>query len=415
MRKTPPKRLLQNNKPFSAPQSAVRLIFGGDVNFDPTVRMMFNLGVFRLRDPIPRRTLSRRIRERLWRKVISRVYSPATVRRMMTTNSPFDEFSMEKPVDSSRLGRKYYYLDTDDITSNLPQTSEKYSYPFAKIGSFLRQKDLVFVNLETPLTVHPRPNGMFASDPQYIKAMKDAGISIVGVANNHVFDAGEIGFLDTLKNLSSAGIPAVGSGEDFEDARRGKLIELRGLKLLFLGYTQFCNGRFASLAQNYPGILPLDRKMMIEDIKRGRQTADFVFVSLHWGFENQPHVHPKQVEIAHLLIDSGADCIIGHHPHVPHGIEIYRSRPIIYSVGNFIFPRFCREWSDNFLAELVLAEDKIHGVFVHPIVGTGKGLLQPELLSGRAADLFLEELQLKSMVFNTSLGIQNGVGFISLS
>jgi poly-gamma-glutamate synthesis protein (capsule biosynthesis protein) len=333
----------------------------------------------------------------------------------MKINAPFDEFSMERPKDSNQLAPNIYYLKSQNITNDLPLCPSKFAYPFEKISSFLRSKDLVFVNLETPLTTHPRPNGLFISHPQYAQAMKDTGISIVAVANNHIYDAGEKGLLDTLCHLQSAAIPSVGAGENFKAAREGKLVQLRGMRLLFLGYTQFCNGRFASLAGDYPGILPLDRKLMIEDIKQARPKADALFVSLHWGLENQPNVHPKQVEIAHLLIDAGADCIIGHHPHVPHGIEIYKSKPIFYSLGNFIFPRYYSKWSDNFLAEIIIVQGKIAGVVLYPIAGIGRELFQPELLTGKRADLLLQELQLKSIVFNTAIAIRDHLGYIDLS
>jgi poly-gamma-glutamate synthesis protein (capsule biosynthesis protein) len=244
--------------------------------------------------------------------------------------------------------------------------------------------------------------------------MKEKGISIVSVANNHIYDAGETGLLDTLCHLESAAIPAVGAGENLTAARKGKLVQIRGTRLLFLGYTQFCNGRFASLAGDYPGILPLDRELMINDVKQARPDADILFVSLHWGLENQPNIHPKQVEIAHLLIDAGADCIIGHHPHVPHGVEVYKAKPIFYSLGNFIFPRFYKKWSDNFLAEVIIVQSKITGIILYPIAGVGKELFQPELLTGSRADSLLRELQLKSIMLNAPIAIHDNLGYIDL-
>lgn len=154
---------------------------------------------------------------------------------------------------------------------------------------------------------------------------------------------------------------------------------------------------------------------MVEDVKVAKRKADFVFVSLHWGIENDPNVHPKQIEIAHLLIYHGADGIIGHHPHVPHGIEIYRNRPILYSLGNFIFGQSDTRWClDNYLAEIVIDQERIQGIMIYPISGQGQELFQPELLSGTRSDLLFFELQTRSAAFNTKITIQNDVGYIKI-
>jgi poly-gamma-glutamate synthesis protein (capsule biosynthesis protein) len=163
-------------------------------------------------------------------------------------------------------------------------------------------------------------------------------------------------------------------------------------------------------------LLPLDRKLIVEDVRAGRLKADLVVVSLHWGFENQPNVHPRQVEIAHLLIDSGADAVIGHHPHVPHGIEIYRRRPIVYSLGNFIFAqRNHPAWADNFLAELVIEQNRVRGLIVHPVAGRGASSFQPALLRGAAAEALLQQLQLRSLPFKTGIVARDDKGYIGLN
>jgi poly-gamma-glutamate capsule biosynthesis protein CapA/YwtB (metallophosphatase superfamily) len=394
------------------PRPQLTILLGGDVNFDPEVRMMYNLGLYRLRQDRPSLSFGRRAGRRAWRALCRRACSPELFGTAVSAS--FDEFAMEKPEGDGSLTTDSYYTNTVNVADGAigPDGPADPSYPFGEIGSLLRDKRVVFVNLETPLTTHPRPNGLFVSHPRYAEAMRQAGITVVGVANNHIFDAGEIGFRDTLQHLRAAGLTVVGAGDDLAAARRGQVIDVDGLKLAFLAYTQFCNSRFASLAATYPGILPLDRKLMVDDIGRARAGADFVLVSLHWGFENQPNVHPRQREIAHLLIDAGADCIVGHHPHVPHAVEIYQGRPILYSLGNFIFPHFRRDWRDNFLAEVLLTERRLEGVRIYPISGTGKGLFRPAVLGGNQADSFLEDLQLRSLIFGTPLAVADGLGYV---
>lgn len=328
---------------------------------------------------------------------------------------PFIELLVKIPENEKRIHLDLNFRSTIPFNIDYSSATSKFAYPFEKITRFLREKDLVIVNIETPLTNHTRPMGLFISAPQYAQAMADVGISMVNLANNHIFDAGEIGFLQTIDHLREAGILYIGAGNNLEDARRGTPVQLKDTKFIFLGYTQFCNSKFSSVAAKYPGILPLDRKLIVEDIERARQEADFVFVVLHWGIENSPNVHPKQVEIAHLLIDSGAAAVIGHHPHVPHGIEIYKKKPILYSLGNFIFGQSDMRWClDNYLAEIVIDQERIQGIMIYPISGQGQELFQPELLSGARSNSLLFELQTRSAAFNTKIAIQNDVGYIKI-
>jgi poly-gamma-glutamate synthesis protein (capsule biosynthesis protein) len=277
----------------------------------------------------------------------------------------------------------------------------------------LQERDFVLVNLETCLAKDVRPQGLFISDPSYADAMARAGISMVNLANNHIFDGGERGFSQTVEHLERAGISYTGAGKNIEDARLGKTVQLKNVKLLFLGYTQYCNHGFSSIAAEYPGILPLDTQLVIEDVKKARDKADFVFIILHWGLEPSQFVHPRQREIAHSIIDAGVDGIIGHHPHLPQGIEVYKERPILYSLGNFIFGRDDSDWGvDNILAEFIIDQKKIQLVKIYPISGKRQELFQPYLLSNARANLLLNHLKKSSLLLNTKIDINNDVGYI---
>jgi poly-gamma-glutamate capsule biosynthesis protein CapA/YwtB (metallophosphatase superfamily) len=396
---------------FSPSDCAVRILVGGDVTFDLEVRTPRYYGVWRLKEETAEHWVWTKIKRKFWRVLCRLFFSPKFFSARIV-NAPFQELLVKNPENEKRRFQRHDNRTRFNI--DYSSTTSKSAYPFEKIGPFMREKDLVLVNLETPLIRHPRAQGLHISDPRYAQAMKDAGISIVSLANNHIFDAGEIGFLHTLDHLKDAGVSYVGAGRDFEDARLGKLFQLNGMKLIFLSYTNFCNKGFASIAAEYPGTLPLDRELIVEDIKVARKKADFVFVSLHWGIEDQPNVDPKQIEIAHSLIDAGADVIIGHHPHVPHGIEIYKKRPILYSLGNFIFGHSRNQWADNYLAEIVIDQKRIQGIIIYPISGQGQELFQPELLNGARADALLHELQVKSVVFNTGIAIQDHIGHVKI-
>jgi len=400
---------------FSPSDSALRLLVGGDVVFDREIRSTQYQGVYRLDRGDLRQGLWAKVRLKFWAALCRFFFSPQFLSTRVKRLS-FPEFLIKSPQNEGK-GTIVDQYNRDCIPFNFPSPpllGRDYSYPFAKIAPFLREQDLVLVNLETPLTKHPRVRGFFRSDPRYAWAMKEAGVSIVSLANNHIFDVGEIGFLETLQTLEDAGILYTGAGSTLQEARRGQHIQVDDTKLVFLNYTQFCNAVYSSIAAEYPGILPLDCQLILEDIEAAREKADLLFIVLHWGFEGQPNVHPKQTEIAHSLIDAGADGIIGHHPHVPHAIEIYKRRPILYSLGNFIFGHGARKWSDNFLAEIVIAQKRIQGIILHPISGRGEDLLQPRLLDGTRAETLLHELQIKSAIFGTRIAIQDSVGYIKI-
>jgi poly-gamma-glutamate synthesis protein (capsule biosynthesis protein) len=388
---------------------SINIVCGGEVSFDLEIRQIWYQGAWRLK-----RTSSpkRKQRSRVSNKIL-RIWNAIKISRKIQPD--FVELLVMDPENMKNMELDSYFYSCIPFKIDFKNTTEKFSYPFRKLSSFLRSKDLVLVNLENPLSSNPRAQGLLIAEPGYAQAMADAGISLVSLANNHIFDAGENGFIETIDHLNRAGILFVGAGENFEKARMGTTIELKGTTVNFLGYTQYCNNRFISIAgSNYAGILPLDRQLMIDDIKRAREKTDFVFPVLHWGIENDWRIHPTATEIAHTLIDNGADGIIGHGSHVPQAIEIYKNKPIIYSTGNFIFGHNSKEWADNFLAEIIIDRRRIREVIIHPISAKGEELFQPELLSGSRADSLLQDLRDKSLFFDTKVTIQNDAGHISI-
>jgi len=388
---------------FAPSPHATRVLLGGDMSFDPELR--YPPGVYREKRSDGR---SKSALRKLKKKATGLLFSPA----LFSGKLDFDFGALR--LKSLEKGNEWTSKVYRNCLKHDFEMNGNYSYPFEKIGPFIRTKDIVFANLENPLTSTRRAHGFFLADPGYAGAMKEAGINIVSVANNHIFDGGEVGFLHTMENLNINNIEFTGGGKDLSSARRGRIVRANGTSILFLAYTRFCNSNFASAAGEYPGILPLDIDLIMEDLKSARGKSDLVFISLHWGYENQPGVHPMQVEIAHKLIEAGADCIIGHHSHVPHGIEVYKGRPVIYSLGNFIFGYYMEGWQDNILAELVIEDKRIGGLIIHPISGRRNELIQPELLMGPRADSLLDEIRIKSAVFGTKIGMKDGAGYVRI-
>ncbi len=239
----------------------------------------------------------------------------------------------------------------------------------AAVFDELHSADIAFVNLEAPLTVRgirAEKQNTLRADPSLIEDLKDAGVNIVGLANNHMLDYGLDGLADTLAALESGGILQVGAGPNINAAREPVVADGPGGKVGFIAFASTLPQGFAAspdrpgvapihvtaafvvenpLAQEQPGTPPpvitiplaMDLEATVEAVQALKRRADFVMVSAHWGVSGQDAVMDYEREVGHALIDAGADLIFGHHPHRLHGVEYYREKPILYSVGNFVF------------------------------------------------------------------------------
>lgn len=212
-------------------------------------------------------------------------------------------------------------------------------YPFAKVKNILKDADIAFANLECALTGKVITRNVrtgkgryfvFKTPPRFAKALTDAGIDIVTLANNHSFNGGEIGLLETMRTLKDLQIHYTGLTS--KAIQYPLPIEAKEWKVGFLGYTDIGGGGNKDLA-----IARLDPARVLQDIKAAKKKADLVIVSYHWGKEGSVQPTARQKTIARQSIDAGADLVIGHHPHVLQPLETYHGRTIAYSLGNFVF------------------------------------------------------------------------------
>ena len=244
-------------------------------------------------------------------------------------------------------------------------------FPFAKIAGLLRRGDVVFANLEAPLSCrgHPCPGKdphlTFRTDPSAAAGLKQAGVNLVSLANNHITDYGEQGLLDTLETLDALGIKHVGAGKNIQEAVRPVVFNKDGASVAFLGfnaYLPFCQ----VASKRCPGVAPFDLGLMRKAIARAKCIADVVVVSVHWGIDYQECPIPLQRNVALKLIDCGATCILGHHPHVIQGIESYKNGLIVYSLGDFLFDEPFERTKESFVFRCVLGEMGIQEYKVIP-------------------------------------------------
>jgi len=225
-------------------------------------------------------------------------------------------------------------------------------YPFRQIAPVLRSADIVLGNLEGIMTpddaavAYPDKPYSFHAPIDAGTALKEAGFSVLSLANNHAMDYGSDALLRTRVLLNKQGIASFGAGRDIADARAPVIVTKNGTRFGFLGYG-VAHARAVYAAKKRAGISPLVMERVHADIVALRIRVDIVIVSLHWGMEYDTVPSKLQREEAHQIIDWGADVIIGHHPHVMQGVELYKGRPIAYSLGNFVFDqkRGGADWS----------------------------------------------------------------------
>jgi len=237
---------------------------------------------------------------------------------------------------------------------------------FEHVAGLLHTGDVALCQLEAVLSERGSPLPQVrlpcTAQPSVARALKDAGFDVVSFASNHCLDLGPEAFLDTINVLEEEGLSVVGAGMNIEEARRPVIVERRGTRVAFLAYNSILPpGYWAET--NRPGCAPMrgltlyeqiepdqpgtpcrvhtfphrdDLRALEEDIEKARSRADLVVVSMHWGIHFIPAVLADyQRDVAHAAIDAGADLIVGTHPHILKGIEVYRGKVIFYSLCNF--------------------------------------------------------------------------------
>ena len=222
---------------------------------------------------------------------------------------------------------------------------EGYAWLYAEVADLLSAPDVTFANLESPIAPGADRGSrsyVFNAPPAAARALRAAGVDLVSVANNHAFDQGRQGFLETLRRLDEAGLAWVGAGAPPAEAGP-RVLEVRGLRLAFLAWTRFFNDDGNACATPGPCLRAalLDPERAVAAVRQAAASADAVVVSLHWGDEYAAAPRPADVELAHRLTDAGALVVLGHHPHVLQPVELHRRADgrlavIAYSLGNFV-------------------------------------------------------------------------------
>lgn len=250
-----------------------------------------------------------------------------------------------------------------------------YTYPFRLVHDELTTADILFGNLESPISNQGSNVGSiysFRADPRSVEGLVFAGFDVLSFANNHVGDYGPTALLDTLDRLRSAGLRVVGAGEIQHEAHTPQVVEVNGLRIAFFAYTNIAPAHYLE-ADAEPAVANIVIEEIVQDIAQAKNVynADLVVASYHWGEEYQTHRSGWQERVARETIDAGADLVIGHHPHVVQEVERYHDGVIAYSLGNFVFDQnFSPDTQRGLALRIQISDGKVGAVEELPVAFT---------------------------------------------
>jgi len=259
-----------------------------------------------------------------------------------------------------------------------------FKFPFFKIANEIKKADLLFGNLEGPISNNGLKVGSiysFRFKPEAIEGLVYADFDVLSLANNHMLDYQRIALEDTMDILKENNIEYVGAGFNKEEAFSLKVKQVKDTKIGFLEYTNLGPANWIA-RETDSGLAWINQKSMEEIkeyIKEIRNKVDILVVSLHAGQEYAENPTNFQISFAQDCINSGADLVVGHHPHVVQRIEQYKDGWIAYSLGNFVFDQhFSQETMESIILKVVVDNKKIKRVYSEDI--RINEYFQPELI-----------------------------------
>jgi poly-gamma-glutamate synthesis protein (capsule biosynthesis protein) len=229
-------------------------------------------------------------------------------------------------------------------------------YPFEKFGDVLKRAEIVFANLECPVTDQNgetqslKSNVIFCAPPGAATTLRRAGVTVVSTANNHAFDYGFKGLRETIKFLNQDSINFTGTVADSGVEFAPVIIERNNIRIGIIAYTQTVN----MIRGTKSGLISVfDSARAQREIGTLKDSVDFVLASYHGGDEYKDVSGKSAEREMKLLADFGVDVVFGHHPHVPQGIEIYHGCLMFHSLGNAVFNQPQLFWTQRSFAALV--------------------------------------------------------------
>jgi poly-gamma-glutamate capsule biosynthesis protein CapA/YwtB (metallophosphatase superfamily) len=280
--------------------------------------------------------------------------------------------------------------------------------PLAVYGDMLpvlRRADLRIVNCECALTAADKPvwksGAVFKGLPAHAAGLSAVPFEVACLANNHVFDYGLAGFKETLRVLRRHGIRTVGAGLTLDDAAAPLRVKAGDERVTILNFGE---GEDLTASTGGPGVCGWEIRRLADEVRRAKRRGDFVVAIGHAGLEYIPFPPPYVVEAFRALAEAGADCVVGHHPHVPQGLEKRRGRLIAYSLGNFAFfqPPPLHYRRTGYGLSLEVRAGRLSSYRIHPYRISERGL---RALDGGEERRFCETLRRVSAPFKAAKGV----------
>ena len=196
------------------------------------------------------------------------------------------------------------------------------------------------------------------------------------MANNHIFDYGSNGLIDTINLLKKEKIEFVGAGENLSDAIKTKQTKINGKNVSFINITE---NEWSVACEKHGGAHPIDIIENTYKIKKAKRVSDIVILIIHGGHELYSLPSPRMVKLYRYFAEMGASAVIGHHTHVPSGYEVYNNVPIFYGLGNLIFPPMnsnhnISEWKKGYIVQLIINENNGIQFKLYPYKYTGSSI-----------------------------------------
>ncbi len=270
---------------------------------------------------------------------------------------------------------------------------------FEAVKPYFDGSHIGFVNLEGPISDTGVRNTAkeytFRSRVALLDGLTSAGINVVSLANNHSLDYRWQALSDCISRLAAAGVKHAGAGGSFDEASSPAILDTPAGKVAVLAVSQI-TASFAATSSRagtyYVSSNSASYKGLLAKVTETSQQADFVIVSLHWGVEYKTGANSQQIGLAHALIDAGADLVLGHHPHVVQGLEVYKDRLIVYSMGDFVFDHYSRITGEAFVLQVSLPRDGSapYGTLIPVYLTDSHGI--PEVVTGKDAKRILDRM-----------------------
>lgn len=347
------------------------------------------------------------------------------------------------------------------IGKKLPRPGEPGAEPARALFERMAGADMTFINLESPYSERGYPAEKYTflrSHPSLIDELDEMGVDVVTLANNHMLDYGYDALFDTLSLLDAKGVRRVGAGRNLEEAYAPAIIEKSGVRVAFLGYASTLPLGCAA-GEERPGLAPIhifsafvlepsprtqeqpgtpppvktfplqaDITRMQKVVEAAKQDADIVIIAGHWGLASRYDLAEYQTCVGRALVDAGADVVLGHHSHTLQAVEIYKGKPILYGIGNFIFHELpdvgspelsyggvmtpelikTRMPRQTALFELTVDKDGVADLGFVPALIDDAG--NSGLIEGESAEEVIDLVERLSAEFDTRITRKDGVG-----